>query len=157
MESNYLLPNRFKTIGWILFVPSLVLGILWQCHIRFEVEAPVFAIWSSADPASPSQFLTIIHKNIYNEIVAVPLLISLMLVAFSKEKTEDEYILKLRHDSLLWAIYINFILLLLSIVFVFKDAFITIMIYNMYTILLLFIARFNIRLFRDRQALENEK
>jgi hypothetical protein len=151
MVSKFLLPNKFKTIGWFLLIPSFILGILWLCNIRLEIQAPVFAVWSK------NEFFTIINKNIYNEIVAVPLLVSLLMVTFAKEKNEDEFITRIRLDTLVWAIYINFLLLLLAILFVFRNSFDTIMIFNMFTILLLFIIRFNIVLYKSKQLLANEK
>ena len=27
MKTNYLFPNRFKTIGWIFLIPSLLIGV----------------------------------------------------------------------------------------------------------------------------------
>jgi hypothetical protein len=140
MESNFLLPNKCKFIGWIMFIPSFILGVLWLCNIRADIQAPVFAVWSSS-----SEIFTVIQKNIYNEIVCSALLISLIMIAFAKEKNEDEYIQKIRLDSLVWALYINFIALFISELFVFKEAFTTVMIINMFTLLILFVIRFNIR------------
>lgn len=156
MESKFLLPNKCKTIGWILLIPSFILGLMWILNIRFVVKAPVFAVWSYGIPEQ-AKFLSVIYKNIYNEIVAVPLMLSLLMVTFAKEKNEDEYISKIRLDSLVWAIYINFIILFISLFFVFLDAFINIMIFNMFTILILFIVRFNIILFKEKYRMDNEK
>jgi hypothetical protein len=77
MDSKFLLPNKFKLIGWIILIPWFILAILWIAGIRAEIISPVFAIWSTE-----KEIFTIIHKNIYNEIVSIPLLISLMMVAF---------------------------------------------------------------------------
>jgi hypothetical protein len=157
MESKFLLPNKCKTIGWILLIPSFILGVMWLFNFRYTVQAPVFAVWSSVGTAETAKFLTVIYKNIYNEIVAVPLMLSLLLVTFAREKNEDEYISKIRLDSLVWAIYINFIILFISLFFVFQDAFINIMIFNMFTLLILFVARFNIILFKEKHRMTNEK
>lgn len=152
MESKFLLPNKYKTIGWIILVPSFIMALLWVAGIKLIVMTPVFAIWSTKE-----ELFTIIHKDIYNEIVSIPLLISLLMVTFAKEKNEDEYILKIRLDSLVWSIYINFTFLLLAIIFVFRDGFHNIMIYNMFMILILFIVRFYYILFKNKKQLENEK
>jgi hypothetical protein len=152
MDSKFLLPNRYKIIGWIILIPSFLMGILWIADFRLEIFSPVFAVWSTKN-----ELFTVIYKNIYNEIVSVPLLISLMMVTFSKEKNEDEYILKLRLDSLVWSLYINFAILLFSILFIFRDGFYNIMIYNMFLILILFIVRFNFLLYKINKQLLNEK
>ncbi|MCL5992496.1 MAG: hypothetical protein M1419_10425 [Bacteroidetes bacterium] len=152
MVSKFLLPNRFKLIGWILLIPSFVVGVLWLWEIRLDIQAPVFAIW-----ASKNVFFSVIHKNIYNEIVGVPLLISLLMVTFAREKNEDEYISKIRLDSLVWSIYVNFLLLLLAIIFVFKASFDTVMVFNMFFIFILFIARFYYILYKTKKQMDNEK
>jgi len=152
MDSKFLLPYRFKRIGTIMLFPSVVLGILWCFGLKLDIQAPVFSVFGAGD-----EILTVIHKNIFNEIVAIPLLLSLIVVGFSKEKYEDEYILKIRLDSLVWAIYINYFILFLTIIFVFKDSFTKILIYNMFTMLILFILRFNYLLLQNRRLLNNEK
>jgi hypothetical protein len=73
----------------------------------------------------------------------VLLLVSGFMVAFSKERQEDEYVSKVRLESLQWSVYLNYALLLLAIMFVFDESFFYVMIYNMYTILIFFIVRFN--------------
>jgi hypothetical protein len=152
MESKFLLPHRYKLIGWFLLVPSFIMGVLWMAGVRAVVNAPVFALWSTNQ-----ELFTIINKNIYNEIVMIPLLASLMIVTFTKEKHEDEYIMKLRLDSLVWSIYINFSLLIVAIIFIFRDGYYNIMIYNQFTVLILFIIRFNFVLYKNKHQLDNEK
>jgi hypothetical protein len=55
-------------------------------------------------------------------------------------------------ESLLWATYANSGLLLLAIVLVYDLAFLQVMIFNMVTLLLIFLARFNFILFRNAKA-----
>ena len=43
MESKFLLPHRYKLIGWLLLVPSFIMGVLWMAGVRAVVNAPVFA------------------------------------------------------------------------------------------------------------------
>jgi hypothetical protein len=152
MISQYLLPNRIKIFGWIILLPSFIMGILWICGIQYEIIAPVFAIWGD-----DGEYFTIIEKNIYNEIIAVPLLTSLIIVSFAKEKNEDEYLTKIRLESLTWSIYINSFLLLCAWIFVFRDGFYNIMIYNMFTVLLLFVVKFHYTIFINSKTLEDEK
>jgi len=79
------------------------------------------------------------------------------MVAFSKEKTEDEFILRTRIDSLLWATYINYFILIFCFIFFFGFEFLYIMIFNMFTILIFFIFRFNYVLYKEAKNLNNEK
>lgn len=152
MEFRLFLPHKYKLIGWIILIPSFIMGALLMAGIKFEINAPVFSIWGMKN-----ENFTIIYEDIYNEIIGIPLLISLMMVAFSREKIEDEYIMKIRLESLLWAIFLNFIIIFFTILFVYNDAFYDIMTYNLFTVLIFFIVRFNFVLFIINKQLDNEK
>ena len=73
------------------------------------------------------------------------------------EDNEDEFIEKLRMTSLLWAVFVNYILLLVSFLFIYGTAFLNVMIYNMFTVLIIFIARFNYILYQNRKSVEYEE
>jgi hypothetical protein len=80
-----------------------------------------------------------------------------MLVAFSKEKTEDEFIVNIRLTSLLWALLVNNILLLIAFVFIYGTTFFSVMVYNMFTVLIIFILRFNYLLYKNSKTVIDEK
>ena len=82
------------------------------------------------------------RENFTNELAAIGVALSLIFIAFSREEIEDEYIMKLRLESLLVAVLVNYGLLLLAIAFIYSMGFFLALVYNMYTILILFIARF---------------
>ena len=79
------------------------------------------------------------------------------MVGFSKEKQEDEFIAEVRLNSLLWAVAVNYILLLLAFIFVYGTPFLQVMIYNMFTILVIFIARFHYILYKNCKTFSDEK
>lgn len=146
MKQNYLFPYRFKKIGWIITIPTLILGI----YILYTgIEPKIFDInvISIFDSQSSSNYSLISSRknNILNEITMIILLLSLTLVAFSKEKNEDELIQKIRFESLIWATYINIIVLIITILFIFDFSFFIVMEVNMFTTLIFFIIRFNIQ------------
>jgi hypothetical protein len=58
---------------------------------------------------------------------------------------------------LLWAVFVNYILLLLSFIFIYGTRFFNVMLYNMFTVLIIFIARFNYVLYKNSKSLKNEK
>ena len=163
MTQALLLPNRYKKIGWMILIPATIMGIILIIS-DFETQwfsTRVFAIFS--DEIKSGQFVeggkvfSFIHTNITNTVVGVLFLIGAMLTAFSREKQEDEYIEKLRLSSLLWAVWVNYLLLLLAFIFVYGFAFLNVMIYNMFTILIIFIARFNYILYQNRKGVADEK
>ena len=107
MKTNYLLPNRFKKIGWFLFIPGIILGIfylIYEPQPKF-LNVTVFAIAESLFKFS------FIKNNVFDEITGLLLIIGPIFIAFSKEKSEDEYISKIRLDSLVWATYLNYLII----------------------------------------------
>lgn len=159
MKTRLLLPNQFKKIGWCLLIPGLLLGLL---SLFFEIEfeflkVPVFAIYSSGIIPSEPTFFEILKNNLTDELIAILIIIGAIFVALSKEKNEDEFIMKNRLDSLVWAVYINYAILLFCIIFLYDMDFLTVMIFNMFTVLLFFIIRFYYVLYKSKKAMSHEK
>lgn len=159
MFKQILLPNRFKLIGWILLVPSALVGIfimLTDFESKFQIQSKVFALYNDEILGS-NKHIGIISTDITNTLVGVVFIIGTMMVGFSKEKNEDEYIANLRLSSLMWAVWVNYVLLLLSFIFVYGMGFLHVMIYNMFTVLIIFIGRFNLILFKNKMISADEK
>ncbi|MBU3821572.1 hypothetical protein KO566_05830 [Flavobacteriaceae bacterium XHP0103] len=146
MKTNYLLPNKYKTLGWFLLLFGIISGIMLlpgmyeQESLRFKVLSVVYEpFWDS----KPIEVFKIMKNNISDEIVSFTIIIGGLIVGFTKEKVEDEFIYKLRKDSLVWAIIFNYAFLLFLIPFIYGTLFLEIMKYNMFTPLIFFIIRFN--------------
>jgi hypothetical protein len=84
------------------------------------------------------------------------MLIGLVLVAFAKEKIEDEQIAQLRADSLQWAIYLNYIILITSLVFANQQDFKDILHLNLWVPLVFFYIRFRWVIFRLNRSAREE-
>lgn len=144
MKLNYLFPHAYKRIGLTLLIPLMITG--WFV-INFDVEPEFLDFKVPAifvDEIFGEKFMFgLTENNVLNEIIGVALIVCFLMVAFSKEKQEDELIEKIRLDSLVWATYANYTVLLFSILFVYGISFLWVMICNMFTILLFFIIRFN--------------
>ena len=91
----------------------------------------------------PKQFFSFVQNNMLNELLGMSIIIGAILVSFSKEKSEDEYITKIRLESLVWAVYISYGILFISFILFYDTTFFLAMIINMFTVLLFFIIRFN--------------
>lgn len=161
MKTNYLLPNQFKKIGWMLFVPSIIFGLAYL-FFDFEpeiFEIRVFAIFESGTAPwdTGTSFLTSFQNNIFDELVSIALIISSIFIALSKERLEDELISKLRLESLVWATYFNYALLIFTILFFYGSSFFLMLILNMFTILFFFIIRFNWALYKSKNMIQDEK
>lgn len=158
MSNKLLFPNKYKMIGWCLLIPAAILGIILMVSDfeAMKINARVFAIFND-EIFGKAQTFSFIHTNITNTIVGILFIIGSLLVGFSREKREDEFIANLRLSSLLWAVLVNYILLLFFFVFVYGGSFLYVMIYNMFTVLVIFIVRFNYILYRNSKTVSDEK
>jgi len=157
---NYLLPNQFKKIGWILFIFTTLFTIYYLCCDQepalFNLKAFAF-LTDDFFTNSTRTYFTVINDNIGNEIIGVFGILACLFIAFSKEKYEDEFVAKIRLDSLLWATYLNYIILLFAIIFIYGLPFFWVLIFNMYTILIVFIIRFNWMNYKLKKSTSNEE
>ncbi len=138
MKTNFLFPHRFKKAGWIVFIPAAILGSLYL----FFDYTPGFLHFQALFIDNESMF-SATNNNLIDEISGVFTIVGLLLIAFSKEKNEDEFISKIRLESLLWATYVNYVVLIIGMIFVYGITFFFMLIFNMFTILIIFIIRFN--------------
>ena len=149
MKSNYLFPHKYKKFGWMVLVPTLVVGLITffneyePSFLNFNMPAIFMESVGFPPDQANDRLFGMVKNNILNEIIGVTLIISSLIVAFSKEKSEDEYIANIRLESLVWAVYVNYGILLLSFMFVYDFAFFRVMVFNMFTLLFFFIIRFN--------------
>lgn len=158
MKSSYLLPHRFKIPGWSLFIVGVFLGILCLLNNKPTfLDIQVFGYGNSDSSLSFQNHLGFFQNNILDELASLLLIVGAIFIVFSKAKIEDEFISKIRLDSLVWAVYVNYIILLLSIIFVYDLAFFTILVFNMFTVLFFFILRFNWILHKTNKIKSDEK
>jgi len=145
MQTHYLLSNKYKKFGWILLIMGMILGILINAEVLESelLQTKVLSIYNEGIFSKDDGFFKIIENGILDEIVALMIIIGGLIVGFTKEKVEDEFIYQLRKESLVWAIIFNYIILSFAIVFIYDMTFFNVLIYNMFTPLLFFIVRFN--------------
>lgn len=146
---TYLFPNSVKTIAWVILIFGFVGGIL-VTGFDFKPEifdVKVLSIYSTDGFYNENHgFFKWIEQNIFDDICGILVIIGGILVGFSKEKVEDEFIMQLRLSSLALAVYVNYAILLLAFISVHGFDFFTVMVYNMFTLLLIFIIIFQVKL-----------
>ena len=158
MKTRFLFPNSFKKVGWVLLIPSTILGILilfFDVEFKF-MESNVFTIYTEGFNSDPA-FFTLTSGNYASTIAGIMFLIGAIFVAFSEQKEEDEFIARTRMESLMWAVYINYGVLIFCFLFFFQFEFLEVMIFNMFTILIFFIIRFYYILYKNNKSLGHEK
>lgn len=145
MNTLKLFPNHFKKIGWMIFIPSLILGLLSLTDILTfpEVSVPVF--YNSGFPLSSEE--NGLFKNteiaIFPNLFGILIIIGGILVGCSKEKIEDEYISSLRLKSVFWSLIVTYSIILVLFLTIFGSLFFTAMILIMFLPLVLYVFRFN--------------
>lgn len=148
MDKSNLLPHSWKKIGWVLFSLSTLLGILLLSDwitLSFWDDFPVFAIKSNGI-LEDSVFFGMIKNDISDEIVALLIISGGLIVAFSAEKLEDEWIREIRLKSMSKAVGFNYLMLVFCIIFFYGTSFYMVMIINMFSTLYFYIISFHLNL-----------
>jgi len=143
MKSQFLFPYWCRYLGWGLVLAHVPISMLGRANGMLNIM--------DSPPG--------IHDVFSGEhlfFIGTTLLMSsgLFLVAFAKEKIEDEQIWQIRLDSLRWAIYVNYIILITSLVFINDTGHILEL--NLWVPLIFFIIRFRWVIFRLNCSLSRE-
>ena len=146
MKARFLFPHKFRTLGYCLTVIGLVLYAI-TCIFSTQIIN-----WNNEQLGRGYNTELFEH-----DIMLLTLIIGLLLIGFTKEKIEDEQIAQSRLDSLQWAIYFNYIVLIICTVFVNGMDFLGVMIYNMVTPLLFFIIRFRWKIYQLNRVINIEE
>lgn len=148
---NYLLPNRFKSIGWALFMPSFISGIIiLSTDFKWvETEGHLPAVYYD-DFFGDRSFFTLAKTSIVQNVTAILLIAGGLILGFTREKVEDEYITSLRLKSVMWSMLISYVLLLLLYLTVYGLFFLNIMVICMFLPLVLYIFRFHYLLYKNK-------
>lgn len=155
MKTQYLLPHGWKKLGWVLFI----LGIIGGAIFIANGTAPEMFQWKAFAIVNKPligefQFLGLVENNLFDEIISLLIISGGLMIAFSRELIEDEFVAKIRTESLLWATYLNYGILIVSLLFVFGGTFFTVLIFNMFTLLIFFVIRFKWMLHKSKKGVE---
>jgi len=159
MQTNFLFPNRFKVIGWLLFIPSFIFGIvcrILEIEIDNYLPIKVFAIYKNGI-FTENVFFDFMENGVLDEIVLICHIVGGILIGFSRMKVEDEYIAKIRYESLVWATYFNFGFLLFSTLFIFGTVYFEVMVLNVFSMLLFFIIRFHYMILKLQKSEKDDE
>ena len=158
MKKNYLLPHNFKLIGLIMLVPFLAASVwllLGPCEGDwFTVKVPALF---TLDLASTSEWFGMTVTDPVNEICMLGLLVSLVFIALSKEKDEDEMTAVVRMQSFVWSFWCTAVMMLVAILFVYDFAFLLFAFASMFVCFILYICKFNYEMIKiSRTEKEDE-
>jgi len=134
MKSRFLFPYWCRYLGLVLILVHIPI-VMFKKDLGFDLHG-----------TPPSSDLFNSH-HLFFMTTTLLMAIGLFLVAFAKERIEDEQILQLRLDSLQWAIYVNYIVLVISLIFTNDTEHILFL--NLLIPLVFFIIRFRWKIFRN--------
>lgn len=119
---NFLFPHSFRPIGWILFVPTLILGIL-----------------TLADVISVGGKIT---EIVFNDATIIGIALGSLFITCSRERIEDEMTGAIRLNALLTALYTYVVFLVILTLAVNGIAYFYVMAASLVMLPLMFVARF---------------
>jgi hypothetical protein len=145
---KFLFNHKWKRIsGWIFYL-TIPVGIYLLFTDSFEdlLKIRVFSLFHSETIFTTSNTENIIgsrgfqwiENGILDEILTFVIIVSGIIHSFCKEKIEDELISKIRMDSLVLSLYINYGVLLFFNFFVYELSYFYVMVFHLFTILILF-------------------
>ena len=159
MKTHFLFPNQFKKLGWLVFVPSFCAGIyLFLSGFDFDshFQMSVFAVACDQFLSKPTYF-TWVESGVLDECILILIIIGALLIGFSKTKNEDELISKIRYESLVWATYFNFSLMILATLFIYGFQYFNVLLANAFAMLLFFIIRFHFMMYKLNKSSSDDE
>lgn len=154
MRNNFLLPKKCKIFGWLILMLSFIGWLYVTISGDSEIDilnTKVYAIIGS-ELFKDTVYFSVIKSNITYTLIGILFIIGGIQIIFSKEEIEDEFISLLRLKSLKIAFLINYMILIFFYLFVYGLEFLNVLIYNQFTMIIIFIVVFQVLLYRNKIA-----
>lgn len=153
MKTKFLLPEKYGKWGVILFIPSFALGILFLIfEYRPEFLTVNMPAIMSNEIFEETVYFDFVKNNLTDEIISLLLIISLIMIGFSRDKEEDELIGHIRLKSMGIAFLVNYGILILGLLFVYGLSFYMILLFNMFTLLLVYCTIYKVKLYNFKNS-----
>lgn len=135
--SNYLLPNSYKIVGMVIFLPFAAICLCLLLDVPHpSIEIPWIAIGDGGLYKTKADLLT--------EVGMMGLLVSLSFIALSREKDEDEMTGQIRMKSFVWSLWFTTIILAFGVLFIMGLDFLTFSLVALYLYYFVYILKFNL-------------
>lgn len=131
---------RWKLAGIILLMIAVVLSIFYF-WFDFRLTMPVLAISSYF---AEHKLFTIFPTNVADEIIVLLYLVGLGLVVFSEEKHPSPETQLLQARTMIKAVLFNTFFLILSALFIYGGSFVSILVINLFSTLVIYLLLFSI-------------
>ncbi len=130
---TFLFPHYLRPIGWVLFIPSLILWCLF-----------ILSVYTSFSFPSISGII----ETVLHDFAIIGIILGAIFIVCSKERIEDEMTKSIRLASLLNSIYVYVILLVIFTLTINGLAYIDFVIYNLVLLPILFVCNFRLEMHR---------
>ena len=137
LMKNYLFPHIFQPIGWVMFVLSLITGLI------IYYKLPVFG--------------TGISETIAIDSSIIGIALGALFIVCSKERIEDEMTKSIRLASLLNSIYAYVVLLIAFTIAINGIGFLMFSIFNLALLPIIFVCNFRLEMHRYDKMCDNEE
>lgn len=134
---NLLFPKGFQIAGWLLFVPALIMAVLFH-----------FEICSVAGYTA---------EIIINDMIIIGIAFGAVFIVCSKEPQEDEMTLSIRLSALLDALYIYVILLAVCTILVNGFEYLEFMMVNLVLLPVISVIIYRMKMYRYHKMCEDEE
>ena len=150
MKPRLLFSYRSRLIGYFCIVAYIPLMVIKKVlHNGYNNQSPSSKLADATGVFNSEHILT--------AIALLLIMLGLLLIAFSKEKIEDEQISQLRLDCLQWAVYLNYFILMISVLFTSNMHLRDLMMLNLCVPLIFFIIRFRWKIWMLNRLLKKEQ
>lgn len=133
---NFLFPKEFQLIGWLIFVPAVIAGILMLSGF-LELSGTI--------------------ETVVNDAVIIGIALGAVFVVCAKEPIEDEMTRSIRLNSLLKSLYIYVGLLIVSTLAINGMLFLYFMAINLVLFPLIYVVTFRIEIHRYNKLSQDEE
>lgn len=137
LMKNFLFPHIFQLIGWIMFVLSLITGLI------IYYKLPVFG--------------TGISETIAIDSSIIGIALGALFIVCSKERIEDEMTKSIRLASLLNSIYVYVILLVCCTILINGVQFLLFAVFNLVLFPIIFVCNFRLEMHRYNKMCDEEQ
>lgn len=153
MKKSYLLPKRYEKIGWIMFVPFFLSSLFLILNGNTSyVDGKIYSfLWGNL-PHDKVPLGRILGDGIIDEISVIGITLAMIFICFSRKKDEDECISKIRLNSLVFSMILNYSLLIIATIFLYEFTYLTFCFANLELQLFIFMIVFNINLYRFKKG-----
>ena len=142
---NFLFPRVFHIIGWILFVPAVVFGLL--------IFINAFDITDSLAIDLPCGAM----ETVMNDAIIIGIALGAIFIVCSKERHEDEMTRSIRLSALLNSLYAYIILLVATTICINGVGFFSIMALDMVLLPIIYVIIFRLEMCRYYKMTEDEE